>query len=66
VNGAMVVGTPALGSPVALALPLATWAAAMNVFAVAVVAKLTNPANPMPVAPTPLAGVASTSLSASP
>jgi hypothetical protein len=66
VNGAMVVGSPALGSPVALALPITSWGTAMDIFAAAVVAKLTNPANPIPVAPLPLGVVASTSLSASP
>lgn len=65
VNGAMVVGTPALGSPVALAAPLATWAAAMNAFAAVVVAKFAAPATPIS-APPPLATAASTSLSASP
>jgi hypothetical protein len=72
VNGAMVVGSPAGGLPVALAAPLTAWASAMNVWAsamnvwgAAVFAALPAAGAPPP-APAALAPVATTKLSASP
>lgn len=69
INGAMVVGTPALGSPVALALPITTWADAVDFWIGEVnsaIQAITGAPTPPAPAPTPIVGAASSSLSASP